>query len=49
MKIGLQQTTYSVTEGNHIILACTAVESGSIAGETITFEYQTVNGDAEGI
>ena len=49
MKIGLQQTSYAVTEGNSIVLVCTAVESGSIAGRTITIDYQTVNGDAQGI
>ena len=46
--IGLQQTSYTVTEDNTTVLVCTAVESGSIAGRTITIEYQTVNGDAHG-
>ena len=49
VKIGLQQTSYAVTESNSIVLVCTAVESGSIAGRTITIDYQTVNGDAQGI
>ena len=46
--IGLQQTSYTVKEDNTIVLVCTAVKSGSIAGRTITIDYQTVNGDAQG-
>ena len=46
--IGLQQTSYTVTEDQTIVLICTAVEAGSIAGRTITIDYQTVNGDAQG-
>jgi hypothetical protein len=49
VKIGLQQTSYAVTESNSIVLVCTAVESGSIAGRTITIDYQTVNGDAQAL
>lgn len=47
--IGIQHTAYTVTEGNNIILLCTAVEAGSIAGRTITIEYETVDGSAQGI
>lgn len=46
--IGLQWTSYTVMEENDIVLACTAVESGSTAGRTITIDYQTVNGNAQG-
>ena len=48
MTIGLQKTTYTVMEADTIVLACTAVNSGSIARKTITIDYQTQNGRAEG-
>ena len=46
--IGLQQTTYSVTEDESVVFVCTRVISGSTAGRTITIDYQTVDGDAQG-
>ena len=46
--IGLQQTSYTVMEDNNIVLVCTAVATGSIAGRTITIEYQTSDGGAQG-
>ena len=46
--IGLQQTTYSITEDDGIVFVCTTVVSGRIAGRTITTDYQTADGDAEG-
>ena len=48
MTIGLQQTAYTVTEDTTIGLMCTAVETGSVAGRTITIDYATADGDAEG-
>ena len=48
MSIGLQQTGYTMSEDNSIVLVCTAVESGSIAGRTISIDYQTANGGAQG-
>ena len=47
--IGLQKTAYTVMEADTIVLVCTAVNSGSIARKTITIDYQTLNGRAEGI
>ena len=49
MAIGLQKTSYTVTEENTVVLMCTEVVSGSIAGRTITVNYQTANNGAEGI
>ena len=46
--VGLQQTSYTVTEDHTLLLVCTTVESGSIAGRTITIDYQTADGDAQG-
>ena len=48
MTVGLQQTAYTVTEGNVIVLVCTAVLSGDIAGRTLTIDYNTADGDARG-
>ena len=48
VKIGLQQTSYTVIEDNTIVLMCTAIESGSIAGRTIAIDYQTTDGSALG-
>ena len=48
MTVGLQQTSYTVTEDNTIVLVCTEVESGSIAGRTITIDYETTSGSAQG-
>ena len=48
MTIGLQQTEYKVTEDQTIVLVCTAVKSGSISGRTVTIDYQTLNGGAQG-
>ena len=47
--IGLQQTSYTVMEDDNIVLVCTAVETGSIAGRTITIDYQTTDGGAQGM
>ena len=47
--IGLQQTSYTVMEDDNIVLVCTAVETGSIAGRTITIDYQTSDGGAQGM
>ena len=47
--IGLQRTSYTVTEDNALVLVCAVVESGSIAGRTITVNYQTANDGAIGI
>ena len=50
MTIGLQQTSYTVTEDDILVLACTEVESGSISGSTIiTIDFETTNGGAQGI
>ena len=49
MTVGLHQTAYTVTEGNAIVLVCTAVLSGDIAGRTLTIDYNTADGDARGI
>ena len=46
--IGLQKTAYTVTEANTIVLVCTAVESGNIAGRTITIDYETTDDSAQG-
>ena len=48
MTIGLQQTSYRVAEDNTIVLVCTDVESGSIAGRTITIDYETTSDSAQG-
>ena len=37
-----------MTEENTLVLVCTDVESGSIAGRTITVDYETTNGGAQG-
>ena len=47
--IGLQRTSYTVTEDDALVLVCTEVESGSIAGRSITVNYQTANNDAVGM
>ena len=46
--IGLEQTAYTVIEDDTIVLVCTAVQSGSIAGRTITIDYATADDTAEG-
>ena len=49
MTIGLQRTAYTVIEDDTIVLVCTAVQSGSIAGRTITIDYATADDTAEGM
>ena len=49
MTVGLQKTSYTVSEDNSLVLVCTDVESGSIAGRTITVNYETANDDAIGL
>ena len=49
MTIGLQRTAYTVIEDDTIVLVCTAVQSGSIAGRTITIDYATADDTAQGI
>ena len=46
--IGLQQATYSVAENDSFAFVCTSVVSGSTAGRTITIDYQTADGNAQG-
>lgn len=46
--IGLEQTAYTVLEDNTIVLVCTAIQSGSIAGRTLTIDYATADDSAEG-
>ena len=46
--VGLQQTMYSVREGDSVQLVCTTVLSGSVAGRTITINYETADGAAVG-
>ena len=48
MTLGLQQTAYTVTESDAIVIVCTAIQSGSVGGRTITIDYETVDGDALG-
>ena len=47
--IGLQQTMYTVTEDISAVFVCVDVVSGSIAGRTITIDYQTMDDGAEGM
>jgi len=46
--VGLQQTLYSVRESDGVQLVCTTVLSGSVAGRTITINYETADGVARG-
>ena len=46
--VGLQQTMYSVMESDGVQLVCTKVLSGSVAGRTITINYETADGVAVG-
>ena len=48
MTVGLQQTVYSVRESDGVQLVCTTVLSGSVAGRTITMNYETEDGVAVG-
>ena len=48
MTVGLQQTMYSVRESDGVQLVCTTVLSGSVAGRSITIDYETADGVAAG-
>ena len=47
--IGLQQGYYSILEGSKLVQVCVQVVSGEIAGRSISIEYTTLNGSADGI
>ena len=49
VRIGLQQTMYSVLETNGYQVVCAEVQSGDIAGQTIELNYSTTSGTALGI
>lgn len=49
MTVGLEQTVYTVIEDDTIVLVCTGVQYGSIAGRTLTVDYTTADDTAEGM
>ena len=49
MTVGLQRMLYEIVEDEGYVLVCTAVESGSVDGRTITIDYQTTNNGAIGL
>ena len=48
MTIGLEQGFYSTGEDSGELEICVEVESGDIAGRTITINYDTLDGSATG-
>ena len=40
---------YSVEEEDSFVFVCASVLAGSTAGRTISIDYQTTDGDAQGI
>ena len=46
--LGLQQTAYTVTEDDSTAFLCAEIILGSIAGRTITIDYETTDNGAEG-
>jgi len=49
VRIGLQQTVYSVHETDGYQVVCAEVQSGDIAGRAIKINYSTTSGTALGI
>ena len=47
--IGLEQGFYSTGEDSGELEICVEVESGDIAGRTITINYNTLDGSATGM
>ena len=48
VRIGLQQTMYSVHETDGYQVVCAEIQSGDIAGQTIEINYSTTSGTALG-
>ena len=48
VRIGLQQTMYSVHETDGYQVVCAEIQSGDIAGRTIEISYSTTSGTALG-
>ena len=48
LAIGLQQGYYSTEEGGSFVQVCVEVESGDISGRSISIDYTTVDGSAQG-
>ena len=46
--IGLQQSYYSVREDGGFLQVCVEILSGDTEGRTISLDYTTVDGTAEG-
>lgn len=49
MAVGLEQGFYSVNEDSGIVQVCTEVKAGDIAGRSISVQYATLDGSANGI
>lgn len=49
LAIGLQQGYYSTEEGDGFVQVCVEVESGDISGRSISIDYTTADGSAQGI
>ena len=48
VSVGLQRNLYSVGESSGSVEICTEVTSGSLAGNTLPFDYTTIDGMAVG-
>ena len=49
LTIGFQQGYYSTREGNDLLRMCVEVVSGDIAGRSVSLNYTTIDGSAEGM